>query len=142
MRESTPSASTRVFNRQQLRANLEIRTERQDQAAREYESRVLTALQEVEDALVSLAEAQTRRDHLAAAAANAAQQAADLSLQLYTAALRDCRDVLDAQRSLLSLQDTLATSVAMVSSELVRLDKALGGCWSGSEMLPVGVTGS
>ena len=98
MRESTPSASTRVFNRQQLRANLEIRTERQEQAAREYESRVLTALQEVEDALVSLAEEQTRRDHLAAAAANAAQQAADLSLQLYTAGLRDFRDVLDARK--------------------------------------------
>ena len=40
--------------------------------------------------------------------------------------------------SLLSLQDTLATSVATVSSELVRLYKALGGGWSGSEMLPVG----
>ena len=58
------------------------------------------------------------------------------------AGLRDFRDVLDAQRSLLSLQDTLATSVATVSSELVRLYNALGGGWSGSEMLPVGITGS
>ena len=76
------------------------------------------------------------------APANAAQQTANLSLQLYAAGLRDFRDVLDAQRSLLSLQDTLSTSVATVSSELVRLYKALGGGWSGSEMLPVGVTGS
>ena len=71
-----------------------------------------------------------------AAAANAAQQAADLSLQLYNAGLRDFRDVLDAQRSLLTLQDSLASSDTTVSSDLVRLFKALGGGWSAPEMLP------
>jgi NodT family efflux transporter outer membrane factor (OMF) lipoprotein len=137
---ASPSASTRVFNRRQLRENLVVQGERQEQAARAYESRVLVALQEVEDALVSLAQEQTRREHLTAAT-DAAQQAADLSLQLYTAGLRDFRDVLDAQRSLLSLQDTLASSNANVSSELVRLFKALGGGWDASAMLPAGVTG-
>jgi outer membrane protein, multidrug efflux system len=138
---ASPSVSIPVFNRRQLRENLVIQGERQEQAARAYESRVLTALQEVEDALVSLAQEQTRREHLTAAT-DAAQQAADLSLQLYTAGLRDFRDVLDAQRSLLSLQDTLAASSATVSSELVRLYKALGGGWDAFTMLPAGVTGS
>ena len=130
-----PSASTRLFDRRQLRENLVVQGERQEQAARSYETVVLRALQEVEDSLTALAQEQIRRGHLAAAA-NAAQQAADLSLQLYNAGLRDFRDVLDAQRSLLTLQDSLASSDTTVSSDLVRLFKALGGGWSASAMLP------
>lgn len=132
----SPGVSTRLFNRQQLRQNLVIQTERQEQAAQSYEIRVLAALQDVEDALTSLAQEQIRRDHLAAAA-TAAQQSADLSLQLYNAGLRDFREVLDAQRSLLSLQDSLASSGASVSTDLIRLYKALGGGWSASEYLPL-----
>jgi NodT family efflux transporter outer membrane factor (OMF) lipoprotein len=126
---ASPSVSTRLFNRQQLRENLAIQNERQAQAAVTYEARVLGALQDVEDSLSALASEQARRDQLAAAA-DAAQQAADLSLQLYTAGLRDFREVLDAQRSLLSLQDSLASSGAAVSADLARLYKALGGGWS------------
>ena len=130
-----PSASTRLFDRRQLRENLVVQNERQEQAARSYETVVLRALQEAEDSLTALAQEQVRRGHLAAAA-NAAQQAADLSLQLYNSGLRDFRDVLDSQRSLLTLQDSLASSSAAVSSDLVRLFKALGGGWSATEMLP------
>ena len=132
---ASPSVTTRVFNRQQLRENVVVQSERQLQAATAYESRVLNALREVEDALVALTHEQVRREHLTAAA-SAAEQAADLSLQLYTAGLRDFRDVLDAQRSLLTLQDSLASSGATVSNDLVRLYKALGGGWSASAMLP------
>jgi len=131
----SPSVSTRLFNRDQLRQNLIIQTERQQQAADAYQSQVLRALQEVEDSLTALTQEQIRRDHLTAAAA-AAEQAATLSLQLYNSGLRDFRDVLDAQRSLLSLQDSLATSGATVASDLIRLYKALGGGWSASSWLP------
>ena len=135
---ASPSASTRLFDRRQLRETLVVQNERQEQAARSYETVVLRALQEVEDSLTALAQEQVRRGHLTAAA-NAAQQAADLSLQLYTAGLRDFRDVLDAQRSLLTLQDSVASSGAAVSSDLVRLFKALGGGWSAAAMLPESV---
>ena len=103
---ASPSVNTRLFNRAQLRENLAVQSERQTQAAVTYESRVLGALQDVEDSLTSLVQEDVRRGHLSAAA-NAAQQAADLSLQLYTAGLRDFRDVLDNQRSLVTLQDSL-----------------------------------
>ena len=132
---ASPSVSTRLFDRRQLRENLVVQNERQEQAARNYETAVLRALQEVEDSLTTLAQEQVRRGHLAAAV-NAAQQAADLSLQLYTTGLRDFRDVLDGQRSLLTLQDSLASSAATVSSDLVRLFKALGGGWSAAALLP------
>jgi NodT family efflux transporter outer membrane factor (OMF) lipoprotein len=134
---ASPSVSTRLFDRRQLRENLVVQNERQAQAARGYEAVVLRALQEVEDSLTALAQEQVRRGHLAAAA-DAAQQAADLSLQLYNSGLRDFRDVLDAQRSLLTLQDSLASSTATVSSDLVRLFKALGGGWSAATLLPEG----
>jgi len=130
---ASPSVSTRLFNRTQLHENLAVQRERQTQAAVTYESRVLDALQDVEDSLTSLAQEDVRRGHLSAAA-DAAQQAADLSLQLYTAGLRDFRDVLDNQRSLLTLQDSLASSTASVSTDLVRLYKALGGGWSAATL--------
>jgi outer membrane protein TolC len=38
--------------------------------------------------------------------------------------------VLDAQRSLLSLQDQLAQSEGTITSNVVRLYKALGGGWT------------
>lgn len=122
------SVSSRVFNREQLRQNVVVQTELQAQSLHAYESRVLQALQDVEDALTSLTQEQVRRDHLDAATA-AAQQSADLSLQLYSAGLQDFRTVLDAQRSLVSLQDSVASSTAAVSEDLVRLYKALGGGW-------------
>jgi NodT family efflux transporter outer membrane factor (OMF) lipoprotein len=124
-----PSVNWRVFNREQIRQNVIVQQERQTQAAVTYQSTVLRALQEVEDALVALAQDQAARSHLTEAA-SAAQEAADLSLKLYSAGLRDFRDVLDTQRSLLSLQDQVASSTANVSTDVVKLYKALGGGWT------------
>jgi outer membrane protein TolC len=126
--------NTRVFNREQLRQTVVVDTEHEAQALHTYESRVLTALQDVEDALTSLTEEQARRSHLEAAA-TAANESANLSLQLYTAGLQDFQTVLDAQRSLLSLQDSVASSTATVSEDLVRLYKALGGGWQAATPL-------
>jgi len=50
--------------------------------------------------------------------------------QRYNSGLRDFRDVLDAQRSLVSLQDQLASTQANVSTAVVRLYRALGGGWA------------
>jgi NodT family efflux transporter outer membrane factor (OMF) lipoprotein len=123
-----PSVSWRAFNREQIRQNVVVQQERQTQAAIAYQASVLRALQDVEDALVALAQDQVARTHLTEAA-GAAAEAADLSLKLYSAGLRDFRDVLDTQRSLLSLQDQLAASTANVSNDVVQLYKALGGGW-------------
>jgi len=44
--------------------------------------------------------------------------------------LTDFSNILDAQRSLLSFQDQLAQSEGTVTSNLIRIYKALGGGWS------------
>jgi hypothetical protein len=118
----------RVIGVPQLAVVIVVQTERQMQAAIAYESTVLRALKDVEDALVALAQDQVARAHLTEAA-RTAEQASNLSLTLYTSGVRDFRDVLDAQRSLLSLQDQLASSTANVSIDMVKLYKALGGGW-------------
>lgn len=124
-----PAMSWRVFDRTQIRANLTAQGELETQAGIQYEAQVLGALRDVEDSLVAYAEEQERRSHLAEAVA-ASQAAADLSLRLYNTGLRDFRDVLDAQRMLLSLQDQLASSRSTVSQYLVRLYRSVGGGWA------------
>ncbi len=94
----------------------------------EYGSKILLALEEVENALVAYAQEQLRRESLKAASA-AAQKAVFLAQDQYAAGLVDFNNVLVAQRSLLSLQDELARSEGTVTSNLVRLYKALGGGW-------------
>lgn len=118
-----------LFDAGRIRQNIDVQTALQEQALIGYEAAVLGALQEVEDVLVAYAEEQARRESLQQAT-QAAKAAADLASQQYAAGLIDFQAVLDAQRSLLSLQDQLATSEGEVTSNLIRLYKALGGGWT------------
>lgn len=98
------------------------------QARQAYRASVLTALQEVEDALVQLHGDQQRLQHLQVAA-EAAGNAQLLAQQRYDSGLVDFRTVLESQRSLLSSQDSLASAQAAISTDFVQLFKALGGGW-------------
>ena len=62
-------------------------------------------------------------------AALAAETAAELARQKFQAGLTDFSNVLDTQRSLLNFKDQLAQSEGAVTSDLIRLYKALGGGW-------------
>jgi len=118
-----------VFDAGRIRQNIEVQNTLQEQALIGYESAVLGALRDVENALVAYAEEQNRRVALADAV-QAAQSAAELAASQYAAGLIDFQVVLDTQRSLLSLQDQLIQSEAAVTSNLARLYKAMGGGWS------------
>jgi len=118
-----------VFDAGRIRQNIEVQNALQEQALIGYESAVLGALRDVENALVAYAEEQNRRVALADAV-QAAQSAAELAASQYAAGLIDFQVVLDTQRSLLSLQDQLIQSEAAVTSNLARLYKAMGGGWS------------
>ena len=117
-----------VFDAGAARQRIEFQSALREQALNEYGSKILLALEEVENALVAYAQEQLRRESLKAAAA-AAQRAVLLAQDQYAAGLVDFNNVLVAQRSLLSLQDELARSEGTVTSNLVRLYKALGGGW-------------
>jgi NodT family efflux transporter outer membrane factor (OMF) lipoprotein len=118
-----------VFNAGRLRAQVEIQDAVHEQAQVSYEQAVLTALQEVENALVALARNRERVEALAIAA-ESARNAAELARQRYSAGLIDFQSVLDTERNVLSAEDSLASSRADGVLALIRLYKALGGGWS------------
>ena len=124
-----PSVTWPVFDAGAIRSNIQVQTERQKQALIQYEYAILTALEEVENALVAYAEEQNRMKALEGST-HAAKRAVLLSESQYQAGLTDFTNVLDAQRSLLSFQEQLAQSKGKVTSNLVRLYKALGGGWT------------
>jgi outer membrane protein, multidrug efflux system len=122
------SASLPIFDGGAARAQVDAQQAALDQAQVGYRAAVLVALQEVEDALVALRGDRLRLAHLGNAA-DAAANAAMLSRQRYGSGLVDFQTVLDTQRTQLATEDGLASARADVSSDHVRLYKALGGGW-------------
>ena len=127
-----PSITVPLFNSGQLRRGVDLQVELLEQSEITYRRTVLVALSEVEDALVAL-EAEQERRNAYQEAALAAANAVDLSLNLYSTGVSDFQAVLDAQRSLYSLEDLVAQSQAGETASLIRLYKALGGGWEVDE---------
>ena len=124
-----PSIAWRIFDAGAIRQKIEVQSALQEQYLIAYESAILCAIEEVENTLVAFAEEQYRRQSLSDAA-QAAQRAVELAQKKYQAGLTDFKNVLDAQRSLLSYQDSLSQSEGKVTSNLIRLYKVLGGGWT------------
>ena len=124
-----PRVTWAVFDAGAIRKNIEVQSALQEQALIQYETAVLSALEEVENALVAYANEQVRRQSLLEAS-QAAQRAAKLARDRYAAGLIDFQVVLDADRSLLSLQSQMAESDGKVTSNLIALYKVLGGGWT------------
>jgi len=123
-----PSITWPVFAGGRIHGNIALATAREEELFASYQQVVLTALQEVEDALVAYANEQTRRRSLAESVA-ANERATELAKNLYSQGLADFLTVLDAQRSLYAQQDLLSQSDRAVTEDLIALYKALGGGW-------------
>lgn len=118
-----------IFNGGALRQNIKAQNAAVEQALASYESIVLAAYEEVENALDSWTTEQRRHQALLEAVGSA-RRAAELALVQYNSGLVDFQTVLTADRQLLSLEDSLAVSDGEITSNLIRLYKALGGGWS------------
>ncbi len=118
-----------IFDAGRIRQQIEVQNARQEQALIDYEVTILGALEEVENALIGYVDEQVRRESLVEAA-ESAERAVDLVRTNYAAGLIDFQPVLESQRSLLVLQDQLVRSNGAVTSNLIRLYKALGGGWA------------
>jgi multidrug efflux system outer membrane protein len=122
------SVSLPVFDGGALRAQVRAQQAALDAARVAYQATVLTALQDVESALVALRGNRERLSYLQRAA-TAAANAARLARQRYGSGLIDFQTVLDTQRSQLAAQDSVASAGAELAANHVRLYKALGGGW-------------
>jgi NodT family efflux transporter outer membrane factor (OMF) lipoprotein len=123
-----PRITWPVFEAGRIRANIEIRNAQQEQALTQYEKSILSALRDVETALVNYANEQARYRSLTEAVA-ANRRAVAMANELYVRGLNDFLNVLDTQRSLYVTESALAQSQATMATNLVALYKALGGGW-------------
>ncbi|MEO8120639.1 MAG: efflux transporter outer membrane subunit [Rhodoferax sp.] len=121
--------SVPLFDGGAARAQVRAQEAGLEQSRAGYQAVVLTALKDVEDALVALAGNRARLVRLQNAA-TAADNAALLAQQRYASGLIDFQIVLQTQRSLLTAQDSVASTSADISADHVRLYKALGGGWN------------
>ncbi len=123
-----PSVNWPIFAGGRIWWNVKVQDALAEQALLTYQKTVLTALKDVETALVSYAKEQERRRALAEAVVNN-RQAVDLAMKLYIAGKTDFLNVTTAQRNLYINEDLLVASIRTVDTNLIALYKALGGGW-------------
>lgn len=118
-----------IFDGGAIAGRLQAQQAALEQSRANYVSSVLTALQDVENALSSVKSDRERIVSLNAAA-TAANNANLLARQQYQAGLIDFNTILQSQRTLLSAQDAQASVIASLAADHIQLYKALGGGWS------------
>jgi multidrug efflux system outer membrane protein len=123
-----PSISIPIFQGGRLTANLEATKARFQQALAAYVNQILIAYGDVEDALTDLHavsdEVVTLRE-----AVTASKNYLRLAQSQYKFGLIDYLIVIDAERTLLANQLSLAQAVNLQMAASVHLIKALGGGW-------------
>ncbi|WP_408612781.1 efflux transporter outer membrane subunit [Bradyrhizobium symbiodeficiens] len=124
-----PSVTVPVFDAGKRLATVRIAEAQRDQAFATFHSTLLTAFEDVENALVSLSRERVRAAKLTEAAKNY-REAARLSRSLFETGSASFIDVLDAERSLYSAEDSLIQSKVSAAKDYIALAKALGGSWS------------
>jgi outer membrane protein TolC len=129
-----------IFEAGRIRANIAAQNAREEQALYTYRKTVLTALAEVEDALVAYAKERSRHQALAASAWDF-KRSEMLARERYEEGYANYLDVLEAQQSLYTAQDSLAQSDQQLIDDLIAIYKALGGGWDiDMQVRPVSAT--
>ncbi len=126
-----PELSVPIFNAGQLKAAVEIAEAQRDQYFLAYRASVLTALEDVENASVALSQERLRSGKLAISARHY-REAATLARSLYQSGTQSFLDLLEAERSLYTAEDSLIESQVSIAVDYIALNKALGGGWAGS----------
>jgi NodT family efflux transporter outer membrane factor (OMF) lipoprotein len=123
-----PTITVPIFEGGKLHATVKLQEAEQKQAAVDYAKTVLGAVHDVENTLITYSTEQQHRQALQATVEEN-RRALVLAQRRYRDGLTTFLDVLDAQRTLLATQLSLADSTGAVSTDLVALYKALGGGW-------------
>lgn len=126
-----PTLTVPVFNAGQLAAEVDVARAQRDQYFIACRASVLTALEDVENAIVALAQERIRNGKLASSAERY-REAASLTRSLYKAGSSSFLDLLTVERSLYSAEDSLIQSKVSIATDYIALNKALGGGWDGA----------
>lgn len=122
------TASAPIFRGGLLKGGLERASARQVELTEIYRKTVLVSLQEAEDAIAAIRAAKQRQSSFANAVKEA-RKTYELSRGLYEAGSVDYQNMLDAERTLLSAEDSYATVKLEMLTAQVNLYRALGGGW-------------
>lgn len=119
------------------RAASQVRSQRAaaDAAFAAYKQTVLTALEDVENAMAQLASARTRKAEFATAL-DASGNAAILARSQYQAGLIDFQTLLTSESTLLNARNSLASAQSDEVLAVARLYNALGGGWQNMDTQP------
>jgi NodT family efflux transporter outer membrane factor (OMF) lipoprotein len=123
-----PRINWPFFNYGRLENKARVEDARFQQLLVGYHNVVLKAAQEVEDAMAGFLNAQDASG-FEQNAVKSAERAVELAMTQYFEGATDYQRVIDAQRSLLERQNTLAQTSSEVATNLIALYKALGGGW-------------
>jgi multidrug efflux system outer membrane protein len=118
-----PRITWAAFDLGRVRARIQAADARAEQALATYEQTVLLALEETENALVALSRERQRLAYLTEAE-RAGAEAVQLARQRYRDGVADYLSVLDAERTLLNLQEQLVTTQTVSVSRLIAVYKA------------------
>ena len=132
-----PAASWPLFQGGAIVSNIHAQEALRDQALINYQQTVLTALQDVENALIAFADEQRHQQSLRDAVAED-HKAVDLSLRLFQEGQTDFLSVLTAERTLYTDDSALTQSRQNLAGDLIALYKALGGGWEAGDTLSSG----
>lgn len=123
------SLTAPLFRGGELEGGLERATARQKELIANYRQSILTAVQEVEDALVA-AQISEQREQSLRVAMEQAQKAYRLSKLRYDAGAIDFQTLLDTQSAQLSTEDSFSQARQTRLNAAVDLFMVLGGGWS------------
>jgi multidrug efflux system outer membrane protein len=122
----TPTVSWAAFDLGSVRARLRASEAQSDAAAANYEKVVLTALEDTENSFVAYGARQTQLKSLTEQA-QASRRATELADTQYREGVADFLVLLDAQRTQLDAEDSVAQAETSVNVSVVAIYKALGG---------------
>jgi NodT family efflux transporter outer membrane factor (OMF) lipoprotein len=123
-----PAFSWNILNYGRLRNNIRIQDARYQQTIVNYQNTVLTAYQEVEDAMVGFIQA-SEESGIRAEGTQSAKRSTKLSNIQYREGTVDFQRVIDSERTLVLQQDLWTQARGDISLNLIAMYKALGGGW-------------
>jgi NodT family efflux transporter outer membrane factor (OMF) lipoprotein len=123
-----PSFRWNILNYGRIRNNVRVQDARLQQTLVNYRNTVLTAYQEVEDAMVAFVQSQ-QESGFRATSAQAAMRSTEIANIQYREGSVDFQRVIDSERVLVAQQDQWTSTRGDIALNLIAMYKALGGGW-------------
>jgi outer membrane protein TolC len=131
-----PTVRWPLFNYGRIKNNVRVQDARLQQLLVIYQNTVLSAAQEVEDALTGFLRAQEAQV-FDQNSVKAAQRSVEIAMTQYREGAVDYQRVIDTERALLQEETSLAQTRSSIATNLIALYKALGGGWELRQGQPV-----